>query len=69
MIRDGKTSQITSAIQMGKSEGMLTMDESLLSLVRSGVIEASAAYDKAIDKSEMRKKLGRLADSLESTLS
>ncbi len=54
MIRDGKTSQITSAIQTGSKQGMIDMDSSLRQLWESGRISGRAAYDKAIDKEQFR---------------
>ncbi|HEU4521751.1 MAG TPA: type IV pili twitching motility protein PilT, partial [Thermoanaerobaculia bacterium] len=50
MIREGKTSQITSTIQTGVKEGMISMDGSIRKLLDEGKITARAAYDKAIDK-------------------
>ena len=50
MIREGKTSQVTSAIQTGVKEGMIDMDTSIKKLFEEGKISARAAYDKAIDK-------------------
>ena len=53
MIREGKTPQITSAIQTGIKEGMIDMDASIRKLYEDGLISARAAYDKAIDKSAL----------------
>jgi len=50
MIREGKTSQVTSAIQTGMKEGMIDMDTSIKRLFDEGKVSARAAYDKAIDK-------------------
>ncbi len=50
MIREGKTSQITSTIQTGVKQGMIDMDGSIRNLFDEGKIDARAAYDKAIDK-------------------
>jgi twitching motility protein PilT len=51
MIREGKTPQITSAIQTGMKEGMIDMDTSIRKLFDEKKITARAALDKAIDKS------------------
>jgi twitching motility protein PilT len=51
MIREGKTPQITSAIQTGMKEGMIDMDTSIRKLFEEKKITARAALDKAIDKS------------------
>jgi twitching motility protein PilT len=50
MIRDGKISQISSLIQTGTAEGMQTMDQHLMQLIKDGIITKEAAYEKAIDK-------------------
>ena len=43
LIREDKAAQIYSAIQTGAAEGMRTLDQSLLELVRSGIVTADAA--------------------------
>ena len=57
MIREGKTSQITSAIQTGMKEGMVDMDASIRRLYNDKKISARAAYDKAIDKESFKDAL------------
>lgn len=47
LIREDKAAQIYSAIQTGAAEGMRTLDQSLLELVRSGVVTLEAAREKA----------------------
>ena len=54
MIREGKTPQITSAIQTGIKDGMIDMDSSIRKLLQDGKITARAAYDKAIDKEQFK---------------
>jgi twitching motility protein PilT len=54
MIREGKTPQITSAIQTGSKEGMMEMDASIRRLLEEGQITLRAALDKAIDKSQFK---------------
>ncbi len=54
MIREGKTSQVTSAIQTGVREGMVDMDTSIRRLFKDGKVTARAAYDKAIDKEQFK---------------
>ena len=51
IIREGKISQISSLIQTGKSEGMLSMDEHIMQLLEEGKITPETAYEKAIEKS------------------
>ncbi len=57
IIREGKTSQITSLIQMGQREGMIDMDSSIRTLLDDDKITPRAAYDKAIDKELFREAL------------
>jgi twitching motility protein PilT len=57
LIREGKTHQIPGLIAQGKAQGMISMDESLRSLVEREVIEPHSALEKALDKDEMRKWL------------
>ena len=64
LIREGKSDQLESAMQSGKSSGMQTMDGTLLKLLRDGVISPEEAYAKAFDKGNFS---GR-EDTLQSTL-
>jgi twitching motility protein PilT len=54
MIREGKTGQITSAIQTGVKEGMIDMDSSIRRLYDDKKVSGRAAYDKAIDKEQFK---------------
>jgi len=54
LIREGKTHQIPNYIAQGRKMGMVTMDESLTELVETGVVEATAALEKALDKDTFR---------------
>jgi twitching motility protein PilT len=54
MIREGKTPQITSAIQTGMRDGMVDMDTSIRRLYEAKRITARAAFDKAIDKEQFK---------------
>ncbi len=47
LIRDGKTHQIYSAIQVGGKVGMRTLDKDLARLVKEGLITVDAAVAKA----------------------
>jgi twitching motility protein PilT len=60
LIREGKTYQIPSLIQTGRREGMQTMDQAILELLRSRQITPQEAYRKAIDKDTYRQHLERL---------
>ena len=50
LIRDGKTFQIPSIMQTGKAAGMVTMNDSLLTLVQTEQVAPLDAYVKAVDK-------------------
>jgi twitching motility protein PilT len=57
LIREGKTFQIPSAMQIGRAQGMLTLTESLFELVRSKAVEPEEALRKATDREALMKKL------------
>ncbi|MHA3703296.1 type IV pilus twitching motility protein PilT, partial [Jatrophihabitans sp. YIM 134969] len=57
LIREGKTHQIPSFMQAGGRDGMLSFDQHLASLVRSGVI----AFDRALTLCHSSEDFGRLA--------
>ncbi|MEM1452904.1 MAG: type IV pilus twitching motility protein PilT, partial [Planctomycetota bacterium] len=50
LIREGKTHQITSSMQMGGKEGMRLINDSLCELVTTGKVAPDEAYLKAVDK-------------------
>jgi twitching motility protein PilT len=50
MIREGKTFQLTSTMQTSKGQGMVTMNDSLMSLVQRKLVDPKQAYVKAVDK-------------------
>jgi twitching motility protein PilT len=54
LIREGKTFQIPSIIQTGKKDGMVQMDQSIMSFLMAGTIDAEEAYAKAMDKNLFR---------------
>jgi twitching motility protein PilT len=55
LIREKKTFQLASVIQTGRKEGMVSMDESLLQLVRAGVVSP----EDAVGHLSSRDLLGR----------
>jgi twitching motility protein PilT len=59
LIREKKTFQIYSIIQTSKAQGMTTLNDSLLSLVKGKVIEFREAYMMAVNKSEFESQLSR----------
>lgn len=50
LIREGKTFQLISAMQIGKGSGMMTMNDSIIKFVEEGVVAPHEGYVKAIDK-------------------
>jgi twitching motility protein PilT len=58
LIRDGKTHQITSAMQSGGKQGMQTMDSCLAQLVRDGRVTMESALEHCHDEEELRRFAG-----------
>jgi twitching motility protein PilT len=50
LIREGKITQVASAIQTGTAEGMQSMDQALQKLIDDGHVTPEEAYWKALDK-------------------
>ncbi len=59
LIREGKTFQIPSAMQTGKSHGMVMLNDALYNLVEKGIVEPRDAYIKAVDKTGFESMLTR----------
>ncbi|MFC5848958.1 type IV pilus twitching motility protein PilT [Deinococcus petrolearius] len=64
LIREGKTYQLTSVMQTGSREGMVTMDAFLANLYRRRVISYDAGLERAIDP----KEYARLANDASASL-
>ncbi|MGF1537437.1 MAG: type IV pilus twitching motility protein PilT [Elainellaceae cyanobacterium] len=58
LIREGKTSQVYSAIQTGGSLGMCTLERVLADLYKSGAITFDAAMSKTSKPDEMQRLIG-----------
>jgi twitching motility protein PilT len=54
LIREGKTFQIPSIMQTGRSFGMQTMNDALLDLVKKKVVAPGDAWAKAINRAEFK---------------
>lgn len=54
LIREAKTFQIPSSIQVGKRFGMQLLDDAVMELLNKGWISAEEAYAKSNDKSKFR---------------
>ena len=59
LIREGKTFQIPSAMQTGKINGMVMLNDALFALVQKGLVEPRDAYIKAVDKTGFENLLTR----------
>ncbi|MEQ1757259.1 MAG: type IV pilus twitching motility protein PilT [Vicinamibacterales bacterium] len=59
LIREGKTFQIPSIMQVGKANGMVTLNDSLMDLVSKKIVEPMEAYSKAVDKTGFETLLKR----------
>ena len=57
LIRDNKTHQIDNAIAAGGTEGMVTMDQSILSLYKSGFVSAATALEYADNPEQMKRRM------------
>ncbi len=60
LIREGKTFQIPSMMQVGKGAGMVTLNEALLELVTKKIVAPEEAYAKAVDKTGFEAALKRV---------
>jgi twitching motility protein PilT len=50
LIRESKTFQIPSIMQVGKAMGMMTLNDSLMDLVTKKLVAPDEAYSKSVDK-------------------
>lgn len=57
LIRDNKTFQLYSQMQMSSKDGMQTMDQSLLSLYKTGLVEVSNLLEAANDSAWLEKSI------------
>jgi twitching motility protein PilT len=59
LIREGKTFQIPSMMQVGRANGMVTLNDALLEHVKARTVAAEEAYMKAVDKAGFEALLKR----------
>jgi twitching motility protein PilT len=52
LIRDAKTFQIPSAMQTGKKQGMVALDDAIMEILTKGWISPEEAFDKCVDKAK-----------------
>ena len=50
LIRENKMHQVNSIMQTGSKRGMRIMDDSLMALVKAGIVDPREAIDRAHDK-------------------
>ena len=50
LIREGKTFQIPSMMQVGKAVGMVSLNDALMEFVTKGLVAPDEAHSKAVDK-------------------
>src|SRR4029079_2866797 len=64
LIREGKTFQIPSIMQVNKAHGMVSLNAALMELVTKKIVEPAEAYAKAVDKAGFDAALKRAGISL-----
>jgi len=57
LIREGKTFQIDSAMQVGGKDGMVLLNKALLKHVQDGLIEPQEALNRSINRRDMMEQL------------
>jgi twitching motility protein PilT len=59
LIREGKTFQIPSMMQVGRAQGMVSLNDALADLVRKGLVTPEEAILRAVDKAGLEMLLKR----------
>jgi len=54
LIREGRTYQIPSFLQVGRRQGMISLNQSLIDLSKEGIISPEEAISKATDVAELQ---------------
>lgn len=54
LIREGKTFQLSTAIQTGRNLGMQSLDDSIMDLLKKNIVSPDEAYRKSIDKTKFK---------------
>jgi len=60
LIREAKTYQISSVLQTGKKQGMMSMDQSLAQLVHQHIVTYDDALNASINPREFKQLIGEL---------
>jgi len=66
LIRESKTFQIPSMMQVGRNIGMVTLNDALIELVTKKLVAPDEAYAKAVDKSGFEASLKRAGVTIDS---
>jgi twitching motility protein PilT len=64
LIREGKTFQIPSTMQVGKAHGMVSLNDALIELVTKKLVAPDEAHSKAVDKAGFETLLKRVGIEL-----
>jgi twitching motility protein PilT len=59
LIREGKSSQVTTVLQTSQKDGMHTLDQDLARSVQHGRVSLQAALECAVDPAALRQQFGR----------
>ena len=59
LIREGKTFQIPSMMQVGRAQGMVSLNDALADLVKKGLVAPEEAILRAVDKAGLETLLKR----------
>ena len=59
-IREAKTYQIPTAMQVGANQGMRLLNDTLLDLVKRKFVDPNEAYIKAVDKQDLKTKFDQI---------
>jgi twitching motility protein PilT len=65
LIREGKSHQLPSVMQTGRSRGMQTLNDHLIELVRQGAVDPREAFLKASDKQGLQQQLAQAGVQLD----
>jgi twitching motility protein PilT len=65
LIREGKTFQIPSIMQVGKAIGMVALNDALMELVTKKLVTPDEAYSKSVDKGGFESLIKRAGLTLE----
>ncbi|HJS70261.1 MAG TPA: PilT/PilU family type 4a pilus ATPase [Gaiellaceae bacterium] len=65
LIREGKTHQLQSCMQMGAKVGMRLLNDALGELVQKGLVDPAEAYSKSIEKEAFLQQLAHIGVKLD----